>query len=43
MLVEPASDALGDLVFEVPTSTTRAVLHATVGTAAGELPIEVPQ
>jgi hypothetical protein len=43
VVVEPASDVLSDFEFEVPPSTTRAVLRATARNAKGEMEIDLRQ
>jgi hypothetical protein len=43
VVVEPRSNESADVEFEVPTTATRVVLSGTIGQAAGELPVDIPQ
>jgi hypothetical protein len=41
--IEPRSNESVDVEFEIPTTTTRAVLRGTIGQSSGELAIDIPQ
>ena len=42
VVVQPQSNEIADVEFEIPTTAARVVLSATIGESSGELSVDVP-